>query len=130
MRAFHYIPAGDFVIGLRGDYRTSSDNTPFFAKPFVQLRGIPALRYQDDQAAVVETEVRWNVTRRWAVLGFVGAGKAYGGRADWSEADTAVAKGVGLRYLIAQKLGLYTGIDFAWGPEDRAFYIQVGGAWY
>lgn len=130
VRAFHYIPAGDFVIGLRGDYRISSDTTPFFAKPFVQLRGIPALRYQDDRTAVVETEVRWNVTHRWAVLGFVGAGKAYGGRAEWSEADTAVAKGIGLRYLIARKLGLYTGVDFAWGPEDRAFYIQVGGAWY
>jgi hemolysin activation/secretion protein len=130
VRAFHYIPAGDFVIGLRGDYRISSEDTPFFAKPFVQLRGIPALRYQDDQAAVVETEVRWNVTRRWAVLGFVGAGKACGRRADWSEADTAVAKGVGLRYLVARKLGLYTGVDFAWGPEDRGFHIQVGGAWY
>lgn len=130
VRAFHYIPIGDVVIGLRGDYKTSSDGTPFFAKPFVALRGIPALRYQDQTALVVETEVRWNVTPRWAPIAFVGAGKAYGQRTDWSEADTAVAKGVGLRYLIARQLGLYAGIDFAWGPEDRAFYIQVGGAWY
>jgi hemolysin activation/secretion protein len=103
---------------------------PFFAKPFVMLRGVPALRYQDDRALVAETELRWNFTPRWALIGFVGAGRAYGQRIDWSEADTVVAKGAGFRCLIARKLGLYAGLDFAWGPEDRAFYIQVGGAWF
>ena len=130
VRAFHYIPLRDWVIGLRGDFRTSSEATPFFAKPYVALRGIPALRYQGASAAVVETEVRWNMTRRWAVLGFVGAGKAYSERVSWSEAETPVSRGVGLRYLIARKLGLYAGIDVARGPEESAFYIQVGGAWY
>lgn len=38
-------------------------------------------------------------------------------------------KGFGFRYLMARALGLYTGLDFAWGPEDFAFYIQVGNAW-
>ena len=34
------------------------------------------------------------------------------------------------RYLMARLLGLYTGIDIARGPEDWAFYIQVGSAWH
>jgi hypothetical protein len=129
IRGFHYVPVGEVVIGLRADFRATSDGTPFFAKPYVSLRGIPALRYQDHRVAVVETELRWNVTRRWALLGFVGAGKAYGGRADWSEAESPVAKGVGFRYMVARKLGLYVGLDAARGPEDRAIYIQVGSAW-
>jgi hypothetical protein len=130
VRGFHYIPLGDWVVGLRGDYKATSDDTPFFAKPYVSLRGIPALRYQDQQVTVVETEVRWNMTPRWAVLGFVGAGRAYGQRVEWSDAETAVSRGVGLRYLIARKLGMYAGVDVARGPEDTAFYIQVGGAWF
>jgi hypothetical protein len=130
VRGFHYIPLGAWVIGLRGDFKATSEGTPFFAKPYVALRGIPALRYQGARAAVVETELRWNVTRRWAMLGFVGAGKAYSERIPWSEAETSVSKGVGLRYLIARKLGLYAGMDVARGPEESAFYIQVGGAWY
>lgn len=130
VRGFHYIPLDAWVIGLRGDFRATSEDTPFFAKPYVALRGIPALRYQGTRAAVVETELRWNVTQRWAVLGFVGAGKAYGERDAWSEAETVVARGLGLRYLIARKLGLYAGIDVARGPEESAFYIQVGGAWF
>ena len=34
-----------------------------------------------------------------------------------------------VRYKIASVLGLYTGVDYAWGPEDETFYIQVGSAW-
>jgi hemolysin activation/secretion protein len=107
---------------------TSAD-TPFFLKPYVSLRGVPALRYQDDRAVMAETELRWNLTPRWALIGFIGAGKAYGGRTSWSEAETVVAKGFGGRYLVARQLGLYAGLDFAWGPEDFAFYLQVGSAW-
>ena len=129
VRAYHYVPIGDWVLGLRGDYRASSSETPFFARPYVVLRGIPALRYQDERVVVTEVEARWNVTARWALVGFAGAGKAYGGRTSWSDADTAVSKGTGFRYQIARRLGLYAGVDVAWGPEQRAFYIQVGGAW-
>jgi hypothetical protein len=37
---------------------------------------------------------------------------------------------VGFRYLIARKLGLGSGLDFALGPGGEfAFYIQTGAAW-
>lgn len=130
VRAFHYLELShEWVIGLRGDLRLSGDSTPFFAKPFVSLRGVPALRYQDDRAAVAEVEARWNFTSRWALVGFVGAGRAYGGRVDWSDAESVVAGGVGVRYLIARRLGLFVGADVARGPEESAFYVQVGSAW-
>jgi hypothetical protein len=35
-----------------------------------------------------------------------------------------------LRYEIARKFGLHVGIDVARGPEDTAFYLQVGSAWF
>jgi hypothetical protein len=34
-----------------------------------------------------------------------------------------------VRYKIASVLGLYTGVDYAWGPEDETLYVQVGSAW-
>jgi len=68
-------------------------------------------------------------TRKIHVVGFAGAGKAYGRRQPWGEADTVVAGGAGFRYLIARKLHMYAGLDVARGPEDTAFYIQVGSAW-
>jgi hypothetical protein len=130
VRAFHYEPLGEsLVLGLRGDFQSVTDGTPFFALPYIGLRGIPALRYQDRRTAVVETELRWNVTARWALVGFIGAGRDFGRYQDFSDADTVISRGAGIRYLLARSLGLYAGLDVARGPEDDAFYIQVGSAW-
>jgi hypothetical protein len=46
-----------------------------------------------------------------------------------AEAGPYLAGGGGFRYLLARKLGLQTGIDVARGPEETAFYIQVGSSW-
>ena len=35
-----------FVLGLRLEYSTINGRAPFFAVPWVSLRGIPAMRYQ------------------------------------------------------------------------------------
>lgn len=130
VRAFNYTPLGQsLVLGLRGDVRSAGNDAPFFALPYVSLRGIPAMRYQDTRTAVVEAEMRWNLDERWALVGFAGSGKAFGRRTDWQKADTVNAGGIGFRYLIARKLGLYVGADIARGPEENAFYLQVGSAW-
>jgi hypothetical protein len=93
------------------------------------MRGLAAARYQDEHTALGEIELRWNVTPRWALVGFAGAGRAWGTTESFDEADTIVSRGAGFRYLIARLLGVYMGMDFAWGPDDFAFYIQVGNAW-
>lgn len=129
-RLFHYQPLGEsLVVGLRGDLQISTDDTPFFALPCVGLRGIPALRYQDSRVVVGEAELRWNITPRWAAIGFVGAGRDFGQYQDFDQADTILSRGAGFRYLVARKLGLYAGMDIARGPEETAVYIQVGSAW-
>jgi hypothetical protein len=94
------------------------------------MRGIPAYRYQDENVGLVEGEVRWNATSRWAMVGFLGAGRTWGtGGTNFGDSGTIVSKGVGFRYLIARRLGIYMGADVARRPEQTAFYIQVGNAW-
>ena len=128
--AFAYFPLSPkWVLGARVDGRTAEGAVPFYQLPFLDMRGLPSARYQDENTALTELELRWNVTPRWAVVGFAGAGRAWGKRDDFNDADTVVSKGAGFRYLIARQLGLYMGMDFAWGPDDSAFYIQVGNAW-
>jgi hypothetical protein len=63
------------------------------------------------------------------VVAFGGAGKAYGRRQSWEEAKTVGAGGVGFRYLVARKLGMFAGLDVARGPDDSAVYITAGSAW-
>jgi hypothetical protein len=47
-QAFGYLPLGqEFVLGGRVDVRSSSGDVPFYQLPFVELRGVPVVRYQD-----------------------------------------------------------------------------------
>jgi hypothetical protein len=128
-RGYAWHPAGDVVVGARGDVRLSRGDVPFYAQPYVVLRGVPALRYQDRHAVMVEAETRWNLDSRWALVAFAGAGKAYGRRQSWDESKDVFAGGVGFRYLVARKLGMYAGIDVARGPEESAFYVTAGSSW-
>jgi hypothetical protein len=128
--AFMYMPLGaKLVLGTRLDARAVSGDVPFYQLPYIDLRGVPAARYQDERVAVAEAELRWNVTPRWALIGFIGAGRDWGARKSFQDASTVTSWGGGFRYLVARRLGLYAGIDIARGPEDTAFYIQVGSAW-
>jgi hypothetical protein len=121
--------ADEWVLGTRADYRAVRGDAPFYQLPSIDLRGIAYGRYQDDNVGMVEAELRWNFMPRWAVLGFGGAGRAWGRTLDFGDASTHTAEGVGFRYLIARALGLYAGVDWAWSQGDHAYYIQVGSAW-
>lgn len=117
------------VLGMRVDGRTARGGAPFYMLPYIDIRGISAAHYQDQNTAVVEAELRFNVTPRWALMGFTGVGSAWGTRNSFEDSDARVAGGTGFRYLVARQLKMYSGLDFAWGPDDFAFYIQMGNAW-
>ncbi|MBO9718518.1 MAG: BamA/TamA family outer membrane protein [Pseudoxanthomonas sp.] len=125
----HWPLGAKLVLGARADLRHAAGDVPFYRLPFIDLRGIASARYQDDSAGVLESELRWNFTSRWAGIGFLGAGRAWGTRSSFDQAYTAVSKGVGVRYQIARRIGLYVGADYAWGPEDRTVIVQMGSAW-
>jgi len=118
-----------FVLGLRFDVAAVDGTAPFYAYPWVSLRGIPAMRYQGDSAGAVEAEVRWNVLPRWAVVGFTGAGNVDGDDPSFTTEDKVYAGGAGVRYFMMRDMGLWLGVDLAGGPEDVYAYITIGQAW-
>jgi hypothetical protein len=117
------------VLGTRLDARAARGDVPFYMAPYIDMRGISAAHYQDQNTALVEEELRFNVTPRWALMGFAGVGRAWGSRQGFSDVDNRVAGGTGFRYLVARQLKMSSGVDFAWGPDDFAFYIVMGNAW-
>jgi hypothetical protein len=129
-QAFGYVPVTkQLVLGGRFDARAARGEVPFYQLPFIEMRGIPFFRYQDENVALIETELRWNVTPRWAVVGFIGTGRTWGTSKSFDDADTASSWGLGFRRLMARRLGIYMGLDLAKGPEETAIYIQAGSAW-
>ena len=130
LTAMHYRPLGKTLyLSARGTAKTSSDGTPFYLRPYVSLRGVQALRYQGEEAAEFELELRWQLHSRFSLVGFGGAGFARGGTIAGDREKSVGAGGVGFRYLLARKHGLHVGLDVAQGPDKPVFYVVFGNAW-
>ena len=125
---FHPLARAVFF-GVRAGLTASFGETPFYMKPFITLRGAPALRYQGDTAAETETEVRWQFYKRWSAVGFAGYGAAWNGFGNAHDTHDILTGGAGFRYELARSYGLHAGLDYARGPDDDAVYIVVGSAW-
>lgn len=114
-------PNPTWTHGVKFEVEATSDDAPFFVRPFISLRGIPVARYQSDAVVSTEVETFYRLNDRWRATAFGGVG--YAGD------DPKFTVGAGFRYRIARKLGLDAGIDIAQGPEDTVLYIQFGTAW-
>ena len=118
-----------YSLAWRFDGSMTSGDVPFYLEPFVQLQGIPAMRYQGSAVATAEVRGGYHFTPRWQGLAFVGAGRAADDFSELGSESTRTAYGVGFRYLIAKLFGMKVGIDVARGPEETVFYIVTGNAW-
>jgi hypothetical protein len=126
----HFIPLHPkWTLGFRGEVAASFGDAPFYLRPFVNLRGAPIMRYQGEEMAQIEAEVRWQFWKRFSVVGFVGGGAAWNDFERLESTQTLVTGGTGFRYEIARKYGIHMGLDVAFGPDNTAIYVQVGSAW-
>ena len=122
--AFGYVPITRLTLGWRADMAFSDGETPFYLLPYLDMRGLPALKYTGKQTALGELEARWSFDRRWSGVGFGGVGYAKDTRS-----KQVGTYGAGFRYLLTERLGVHTGIDYARGPDDYAIYLIFGSAW-
>ncbi|MEE4271099.1 MAG: BamA/TamA family outer membrane protein [Thermoanaerobaculales bacterium] len=127
--SYHPMANQKLVLGLHLDIDTAGGDAPIWGYPWISMRGIPALRYQNETTAVFASELRWNLAERWAVVGFAGIGATSGDIPVFEEEDGVVAGGLGGRYLFRPQDSLWVGIDLARGPEDWVLYVVVGHDW-
>jgi len=122
------LPA-ELYLGLRGDAGAAFGDAPFYLHPYVSMRGVPVMRYQGEEIAQLEAEVRWQFWGRFSLLGFGGAGWAWNDFEHLENKQDVVAGGTGFRYEIARRYGLHMGVDVAFSRDTTAFYVQFGSAW-
>lgn len=116
-------------LGVRGDVSATFADAPFYARPFIDLRGVPMMRYQGEEMAELEFEIRWQFWKRLSAVGFVGGGGAWTQLERFDSAQGVASGGGGVRYELARNYGLHAGADLAFSRDTTAFYIQVGSAW-
>ena len=125
-----YFEFGDkWMLSWRFDGARTDGDVPFFLEPYVNIEGIPALRYQGPTAATAELRGGYNFTPRWSAIAFGGGGRAGDNISDLGSAPSHTAVGAGFRYVLAKLMGLRVGLDVARGPEDTYVYLVVGSAW-
>jgi len=127
---WYHALADQLTLGVKGDVSASFGHTPFYLRPYVQLRGIQSLQIQGEDMAQVELELRWQHWGRHSLLAFAGTGAAWNDRDEFNDSRSTVTGGVGYRYLLARLFGLHMGIDVAFGPDDPIVYVQFGSAWF
>ena len=127
--AYRPLTKGLFL-AARGIVASSFGDAPFYARPYITLRGAPVMAYMGEDAASVELETRWQFWKRFSAVGFVGAGAAWNDFGDFESERDIVTGGTGFRYELARRFGLHMGLDVAWGPEEPAIYVQFGNAWF
>lgn len=122
-------PVKPWVCGFRLYGVGLFNNVPFYYYPYIDMRGIPMMHYQGQQVFQIETEQRFDITRRWSLLGFVGTGRTWSDSKNLSDESWHWAGGTGFRYLIARIFKLRMGIDIAAGPGQFSYYIVFGHYW-
>ncbi|MEN2398329.1 BamA/TamA family outer membrane protein [Flavobacterium sp. MC2016-06] len=130
LSAIGYHPITPKLIGgLRIEGEQAFGSPPFYLLPGINLRGVPMGRYQGKTSLVSEVELRWDLYKRWSLMGYGGLASAFN---DWDKAfakPVVYSYGSGFRYLVARKFKLRMGVDVAKGPEDWAYYIVFGSNW-
>ena len=127
MQFFPLLPKLTF--GLRAEGAASFGDTPFYLRPFISLRGTPIMRYQGEEMAQIEGELRWQFWKRLSLVGFAGSGAVWNDFERFERNKVVVTGGTGFRYELARKYGIHMGMDVAFGPDNPAVYIQLGSAW-
>lgn len=122
-------PNPKWVSGFRLEGLWQFGSPPFYSKPYIDMRGVPMSRYQGDQVYMVETEQRYDFSLRWSGILFGGLAKAPSEEVSFNDATLVHNIGTGIRYLIARKFHLRTGVDVAWSNNDFGWYIIFGHAW-
>lgn len=131
-RTYFYLPIikDKLFSGFRFNQQSKWGNVPFYGLPFISMRGIPIMRYQGYHVSVFETEWRWQLYKRWSLVGFIGTGFTASDFDKYRIDEGKTAGGGGFRYYLAKDFGMHVGIDVAVGPDDWAWYITIGSNWF
>lgn len=116
----------DLVLAVNGRAAGASEDTPFFLKPSVSLRGYSSGEVLNDNILQGQAELRWMMNSTFGVVAFMGVGAS--GKSLTSYDDSGLSYGAGVRYRFSQIDKSNIGFDFAKAGDNFSVYFTVGEA--
>jgi hypothetical protein len=138
IRYSQFIPLSKkFVLGLDiQDQSLTGNQSPFYLLPQMGndeiMRGYYKGRYRDRNLIASQAELRYRITERFGMVGFVGAGEVF--NSAFSFAQLKPNYGGGARYFFDIEKGLSIRIDYGFGQQptnekrESGLYVALGQA--
>jgi hypothetical protein len=111
---------------IQGCKRGSS--TPLWDACTVKLRGFSATDYLGKVSTSGQAEARWQLSKRWGVVGFAGAGYIGSSFNDIREREAIPSYGVGLRFSVLPAKRINLRVDYARSTDSSAIHVSVSEA--
>jgi outer membrane translocation and assembly module TamA len=92
------------------------------------LRGYVGGQYRDKAMLSAQAEYRWQLSERWGVVGFIGAGSVAPTLTGTLDSTLLPSVGAGVRFLASRLYKVNVSADVARGRDDTAFYFRIGEA--
>jgi outer membrane protein assembly factor BamA len=128
--AAHYLEiTPDLVLAGQGRVAGAAGDAPFFALPYITLRGFPGGKYLNDTVWQAQAELRWRVVWRIGVVAFAGVGQTAPNVGAFRDSDVLYSGGAGVRFVASESERVNLGIDYAHASDGgSAFYFRIGEA--
>ena len=101
---------------------------PLWHACLVKLRGFPATDYLGRVSASDQIEIRWQMSGRWGLVGFVGSGYVGDSFAGVRDRGPIPSYGGGLRFMVLPAKRINTRLEYARSEDSDAIHFSVGEA--
>lgn len=101
---------------------------PLWDACLIKLRGFSATDYLGKASTSGQAEARWQLSDRWGLVGFAGAGYIGSSFNGVRERETIPSYGAGLRFTVLKAKKISLRLDYARSTDSDAIHISVGEA--
>jgi hypothetical protein len=105
-----------------------SGTVPLWDTCRVGLRGFPATKYLGKSSAIAQIEARWQVSKKWGLVGFAGAGYINNSFSEVRDREAIPSYGLGLRFMVMTAKRINVRLDYGRSNDSDAVYLSVGEA--
>lgn len=101
---------------------------PLWDACLIKLRGFSATDYLGKESTSGQAEARWQLSERWGLVGFAGAGYVGSSFNGIREREAIPSYGAGLRFTVLKAKKINLRLDYARSTDSDAIHISVGEA--
>jgi len=125
LKSYHRL-SDSLVIAWEAQGCQRGGTAPLWDACTIKLRGFSATDYLGKVSASAQAEARWQLSERWGVVGFAGAGYVGDSFNGIREREPIPSYGAGLRFMVLKAKRINLRLDYARSTESDAIHFSVG----